>query len=133
MPSLHTNTDARSLYLLEDWRPSTSAKGATRFLAIMDEFQMRIVTGAKRVATRNGEKEAITPNFKKKIKETFVDTLCFLFDGILNVAISSREETPRRPSRIILSRVSPGKDVVSFSLLRPVCVDTYLLPGLWFS
>ena len=97
---------------MEDWQPSTSAKGATRFLAIMDEFQIRIVTASKRVATRSGEKEPVAPKLKSKIKENFVDTLCFLFDGVLNVAISAREESARRPSRVSLARAAPGKDAV---------------------
>lgn len=77
---------------------------------------MRVVTSAKRVATRQGETDPIPANFKRRIKENFVDTLCFLFDGILNSAMGTPESTNRRPSRV--TRVSSSrqvtlKDVVS--------------------
>jgi exocyst complex component 2 len=112
--------DAKQMYLLEDWQPTTSktgAKGATQYLALIDDFQMRTVAAAKRIAMRSGsgsstgDKDGVPGNFKKKIKETFVDTLCYLFDGVLNVATAPTEfQMGRRPSR--LSKIPVVKDVV---------------------
>jgi exocyst complex component 2 len=82
----------------------------------MDNFQTRVVTSAKKVATRVGEKEPLPGNLKRRIKEDFVDTLCFLFDGVLNSAMGTPEISKRRPSRITRvssSRMVTLKDIVS--------------------
>lgn len=108
--------DSKSLHMLEDWQPAPNAKGNTRYLALMDDFQTRIVTSAKKVALRQGEKDPLPGNFKRRIKENFVDTLCFLFDGILNSAMGTPDLGNRRPSRI--TRVSSSRMVTLKDIVR---------------
>ncbi len=104
-------SDSRLLHQLEEWQGTS--KGSTRYLAVMDEFQMRVVTSAKKVATRSGEKEALPVNFKRRIKDNFVDTLCFLFDGIFNAAMSPSPPTnSRRPTRASSFRIRTIQDIV---------------------
>ncbi len=74
---------------------------------------MRILGSAKKVATRSGEKEAVPINFKRRIKDNFVDTLCFLFDGILNAAMAPiQPKGGRRMTRVSSSRITTVKDIV---------------------
>lgn len=74
---------------------------------------MRVVTSARKVAVRNGEKDPVPANLKRKVKESFVDTLCFLFDGILNAAMATGDTSMvQRPTRISSSRVVTVKDIV---------------------
>ncbi|KAK4688269.1 exocyst complex component 2, partial [Tremellales sp. Uapishka_1] len=108
--------DARGLYVLEDWQLDPAHVGTTRYLALVQEFQLRVVSTLTKIAS---SKKAPPGNYKKKIKDTFVDTLCFVFDGILNTALSPPEGTGgRRPSRLSASRVVTIKDVVSGVLCR---------------
>lgn len=80
----------------------------------MEAFQLRIVASAKKVATRSGEKDALPLNFKRRIKDTFVDTLCFVFDGILSSATVDPDLTGgRRPTRISTNQFQFIKDIVS--------------------
>ena len=108
--------DAKILHNLEDWQLA-SAKGPSKYLGLMDDFQTRILASAKRIATRQGEQEAFLPSFRRKIKVDFVDTMCFLFDGILNTTSLRTETGPRRMSRMSSSRIPTVKDLVSHSLL----------------
>lgn len=104
--------DAKLLHALEEWHPSTAHKGATKFLTTMEEFQMRMVASARKIALRPSEKEQFSPSFKRRIKETFVDTLCFLFDGMLTIATAPPEPSNgRRPSRVAIAK-STSKDIV---------------------
>ena len=82
--------DSKQLNKLEYWSGST--KGPDRYLALMEDFQMRVLGSAKRIATRSGEREAVATNFKRRIRETFTDTMCFVFDGILNSSTMSTSE-----------------------------------------
>lgn len=80
----------------------------------MEAFQLRIVASAKKVATRSGEKDPLPLNFKRRIKDTFVDTLCFVFDGILSSATVDTElGGGRRPTRISTNQFQFIKDIVS--------------------
>lgn len=107
------------------------SKGKFRYLTLLEDFQIRIVTSAKKVATRQGEKEGLTSNFKRRIKEEFVDTMCYLFDGMLNGATFTDDRLGgRRPSRISSARITTVKDIVrSFhdqetpadNVRKPVC------------
>lgn len=77
---------------------------------------MRILQSAKKVATRQGDKEALTPSFKRRIKEEFVDTTCYLLDGILNAATQMDDRlSARRPSRVSSARITTIKDIVGLS------------------
>jgi exocyst complex component 2 len=110
-------SDARALHNLEDWSPA-SAKGPSKYMGLMEDFQMRILASAKKVAHRQGEKEALPGVFKRKIRGDFVDTMCFLFDGILNSTSLSHDAGPRRMSRMSSSRLMTIKDLVSLRLRR---------------
>jgi exocyst complex component 2 len=79
----------------------------------MDDFQLRILSAAKKIATRSGEKDALPGNFKRLIKDNFVDTTCFLFDGILSSTSLATDQGPRRMSRMSSSRVPTVNDTVS--------------------
>ena len=74
---------------------------------------MRILSSAKKVASRSGEKELIPSSFKRRIRENWVDTMCFLFDGILNsTSLSVESGGPRRMSRYSSNRILTVKDLV---------------------
>ncbi|KAK8850389.1 hypothetical protein IAR55_004307 [Kwoniella newhampshirensis] len=104
--------DAKILHSLEDWQLAVTAKGATRYLAMVDDFQIRIVTSAKKVASRSGGKEAVPANFKRRIRENFVDTMCFCFDGVLNATSAPIDGAmARRPSRTPNAFTPGTKDV----------------------
>lgn len=101
------------LHELEDWQPSPSNGGGTKYLATMEGFQTRVLASAKKIALRTGDKDPLPANYKRRIKETFVDTLCALFDGILTAATTPLEpEDKRRPSRVAAAK-PPPKDTVS--------------------
>jgi hypothetical protein len=108
--------DSRKLHQLEDWQPtsSSSSKGSSKFLNLITDFQIRITTSSKRISLRSGEKDQLPVNFKRRIKENFVDTLCFLFDGLLNTAMAPDERKDgRRGTRISGNRIITLKDIVS--------------------
>ncbi|WVR08462.1 hypothetical protein IAU60_005517 [Kwoniella sp. DSM 27419] len=93
--------DAKVIHNLEDWSQAVGSKGATRYLQIIDDFQIRIITASKRIASRSGDKELIPASLKRRIKDNFVDTLCFTFDGILSASAPPMDEMGmRRPSRM---------------------------------
>ncbi|WVQ70634.1 hypothetical protein IAR50_000154 [Cryptococcus sp. DSM 104548] len=81
--------DAKVIHGLEDWSSASSSKGSIRYLASIESFQLRVATAAKKVAanTRNGngqnEKDGLGSGFKRRIREVFVETECYCFDGIL--------------------------------------------------
>ncbi|ORY35859.1 exocyst complex component Sec5-domain-containing protein [Naematelia encephala] len=126
--------DSRILHQLEDWQPSSSSKGSSRYLDLMVDFQTRVVGSAKKIASRSGEKEALPSNFKRRIKETWVDTLCFLFDGLLNSAMAPGESAPGlRTTRRASTRVSTIMDIETRLLLTLAKFDrlnTTVLPDL---
>ncbi|WVF68144.1 hypothetical protein IAT40_002907 [Kwoniella sp. CBS 6097] len=96
--------DSKILHHLEDWTQAITTKGATRYLSMIEDFQLRIIASSKKVATRQGEKEAVPVSFKRRIKENFVDTLCFEFDGVLSASAPPAEDVgARRPSRVVIS------------------------------
>ncbi|RSH82118.1 hypothetical protein EHS25_006051 [Saitozyma podzolica] len=100
--------DAKVLHELEDWQPSPSNGGGTKYLATMEGFQTRVLASAKKIALRTGDKDPLPANYKRRIKETFVDTLCALFDGILTAATTPLEpEDKRRPSRVAAAKPPP--------------------------
>lgn len=103
--------DARELHNLEDWSIA-SAKGPSKYLGLMEDFQLRVLASAKKVAYRQGEKEALPGPFRRKIRSEFVETMCFLFDGILNSTSLSQHVGPRRMSRMSSSRLMTVKDLV---------------------
>ena len=74
---------------------------------------MRIVIAAKKVATRPREKEAVPINLRRRIKDNFGDTMCFIFDGILDAAMSKSQSTMgRRPTRASSAKIVTVKDIV---------------------
>ena len=116
--------DAKLLHYLEDWDGNTT-KAPARYLDTVEDLQTRLVTSSLNLASRSegplrqASSSAVVPlNFKRKIKNTFVDTLCFLFDGVLSSATSKQEASSRHPSRISSSRIVTIKDVVRTSILR---------------
>ena len=113
--------DSKNLHFLEDWQSIPNKKGTTRNLELMNAFQLRILTssrtiGAKIEKEREREREVLPTNHRKRIKESFVESLCFLFDGILSGAMASPLPNNRRPSRVSASRVLTVKDIVRLSL-----------------
>jgi exocyst complex component 2 len=113
--------DSKNLHFLEDWQPIANQKGTTRYLELMNTFQLRILTSSRKIGTkiekeREREREILPSNHRKKIKESFVESLCFLFDGILNGAMASPQLNNRRPSRVSASRVLTVRDIVRLSL-----------------
>ena len=109
--------DSKNLHFLEDWQSIPNQKGTTRYLELMNAFQLRILTSSRKIGTkvekeREREREVLPTNHRKRIKESFVESLCFLFDGILNGAMASPLPNNRRPSRVSASRVLTVKDIV---------------------
>lgn len=69
---------------LEDWSQATNPKGAIRYLTLVDEFQLRIISSVKKIAAiRKGDVESFSNVLKKRIKEDFVETQCHIYDGIM--------------------------------------------------
>ncbi|KAK6906719.1 hypothetical protein I203_100706 [Kwoniella mangroviensis CBS 8507] len=123
--------DSKILHHLEDWttlpRNSLTTKNVLRYLSVMEEFELRLINACKKIsstttsATSSNNQQAgsssngnrtggssndISTNFKSKIKDTFVDTLCFCFDGMIDFTSSSVHEEEgdrglRRPSRAV--------------------------------
>jgi exocyst complex component 2 len=113
--------DSKNLHFLEDWQPIPNQKGTTRYLELMNAFQLRILSSSRKIGTmvekeREREREVLPSNHRKKIKESFVESLCFLFDGILNGAMATPQPNNRRPSRVSASRVLTFKDIVRLPL-----------------
>jgi hypothetical protein len=113
--------DSKNLHFLEDWQPIPNQKGTTRYLELMNTFQLRILTSSRKIGTkiekeREREREILPSNHRKRIKESFVESLCFLFDGILNGAMASPQLNNRRPSRVSASRVLTVRDIVCLPL-----------------
>jgi exocyst complex component 2 len=105
-------SDAKVLHELETWQASSSVKGATKYLLTMEDFQTRVLASSKKIATRAGDKEPVPASFKRRIKENFVDTLCFLFDGMLSAATAPPDASyRRRPSRVAAPRPPPKSTV----------------------
>jgi exocyst complex component 2 len=119
--------DAKNLHFLEDWQPTHNQKGTTRYLDLIQTFQLRVFASSRKIASRpsdgkdrDRDGDSIPSNHKKKIQEIFVESLCFLFDGILNGAMATPIIDNRRPSRVSTSRVLTVRDIVrlsSYSLL----------------
>ncbi|WWC92087.1 uncharacterized protein L201_007041 [Kwoniella dendrophila CBS 6074] len=130
--------DSKSLHHLEDWTSyysssstnSINSKSVLNYLTIIEDFQIRLTISCKKISgssspnssnpstannnNRPSEKESIPSNFKRKIKDSFVDTLCFCFDGMIDFTSSSSSELEqstaiRRPSRLNFNQ-SLGKD-----------------------
>lgn len=100
--------DVRNLHLLEDWKPSVNgARGETRYLDLSTEFQTRVLVSARRVSAGPPvgpkDKEALPPltaTFKRKLRETVLETEELLFKGILALGTASNEDIKvARPSR----------------------------------
>lgn len=69
---------------LEDWSQATNPKGAIRYLALVDEFQLRIISAVKNMAaSRQGDKGSFSNALKIRIREDFVETQCHIYDGIM--------------------------------------------------
>ncbi|WVO20401.1 uncharacterized protein IAS62_001697 [Cryptococcus decagattii] len=105
--------DAKILHGLEDWSQATTPKGAIRYLTVVDEFQLRITSSVKKIAASNqGDKESFSNSLKKKIREDFVETQCYIYDGIMKATdVDLRDESAdveqrRRPLRRTSTDVS---------------------------
>lgn len=102
--------DAKTLHQLEDW--SIAANGNTSYLPTVENFLERIAGQAKKIASLHREKEPLSSTYKRRLKDSYVDTLCLVFDGMLSVAAAPDEPTDgRRQSRVAIVRTS-NKDVV---------------------
>lgn len=113
--------DSKNLHFLEDWQPLPNQKGTTQYLELMNSFQLRILTSSRKIGTkvekeREREREILPSNHRKKIRDSFVESLCFLFDGILSGAMASPLPDNRRPSRVSASRILTVKDIVCLPL-----------------
>ncbi|OXC68440.1 hypothetical protein AYX13_02890 [Cryptococcus neoformans] len=76
--------DAKVLHGLEDWSQATNPKGAIRYLALVDVFQLRIISAVKNMAaSRQGDKGSFSNALKIRIREDFVETQCHIYDGIM--------------------------------------------------
>lgn len=115
------HTDAKMLHQLESWDspPSHGAssralqKGCTAYLPLIESFQDRVAAATKRVAVLHKEKDPLSNSYKRRLKENWVDSLCFLFDGLLTVA-TAPDEAPdgRRASRVAIVK-NKSKAIVS--------------------
>ncbi|WWC72387.1 uncharacterized protein I206_106349 [Kwoniella pini CBS 10737] len=113
--------DSKLLHQLDDSFTSSSlsitgstSKTVSRYLNIIEEFEIRIITSCKKllpssstIGSNNNIKSS--DNFKKKIKDSFVDTLCFCFDGMIDFSNNNNNnnnegEGLRRPSRITINK-----------------------------
>nr|ODN90071.1 exocyst protein [Cryptococcus depauperatus CBS 7841] len=85
--------DSKILHNLEEWAHSypPNAKSALSYLPIMDDFQLRIALAARKVASvkQQRDKEILPSNFKRRIREKFVETQCHCFDGIMKATSSN--------------------------------------------
>ncbi|WRT70517.1 uncharacterized protein IL334_007515 [Kwoniella shivajii] len=90
--------NSKIIHHLEDWSTAVTSKSAIKYLQIIEDFQIRITTSTKKIAITS------TTHFKRKVKESFVDTLCFCFDGMLDSTSPNNKsyEHMRRPSRLQL-------------------------------
>ncbi|KGB75357.2 exocyst protein [Cryptococcus deuterogattii R265] len=105
--------DAKILHGLEDWSQATNPKGAIRYLTVVDEFQLRITSSVKKIAASSqGDKESFSNSLKKRIREDFVETQCYIYDGIMKATdVDLRDESGdveqrRRPLRRTSTDVS---------------------------
>ncbi|ADV19942.1 Exocyst protein, putative [Cryptococcus gattii WM276] len=105
--------DAKILHGLEDWSQATNPKGAIRYLTVVDEFQLRIISSVKKIAASiQGDKESFSNSLKKRIREDFVETQCYIYDGIMKATdVDLRDESGdvqqrRRPLRRTSTDVS---------------------------
>lgn len=105
---------------LEDWSQATNPKGAIRYLTVVDEFQLRITSSVKKIAASSqGDKESFSNSLKKRIREDFVETQCYIYDGIMKATdVDLRDESGdveqrRRPLRRTSTDVSVVRNPVS--------------------
>ncbi|WVW81078.1 hypothetical protein I302_103069 [Kwoniella bestiolae CBS 10118] len=112
--------DSKILHHLEDITSfsttsnhSLSSKNTLRYLSVIEEFQLRLINSCKKISSSAGSASRtgtngndIPANFKRKIKDTFVDTLCFCFDGMIDFTAQPMEDQAgmgmRRPSRAVV-------------------------------
>ncbi|KAL7419826.1 Exocyst complex component S5 [Cryptotrichosporon argae] len=87
--------DAKALQHLDEWSPAG-------YLGIVDDFQMRVAGACRRVGAR--EKDALPTNYKRKIRELFVDSQCAVFDGMLVLAKQERQPARNASGRIVTLR-----------------------------
>ncbi|MGG6497214.1 UNVERIFIED_CONTAM: hypothetical protein NY603_30260, partial [Bacteroidetes bacterium 56_B9] len=84
---------------------SVAAAGHTKYLPTIETFLERISVQAKRIASLHREKEPLSSAYKRRLKDSYVDTLCLLFDGMLTVAAAPDEPNyGRRQSRVAIVR-----------------------------
>lgn len=126
--------DAKILHGLEDWSQATNPKGAIRYLTVVDEFQLRIISSVKKIAASiQGDKESFSNSLKKRIREDFVETQCYIYDGIMKATdVDLRDESGdvqqrRRPLRRTSTDVSvvqnPVSDLVGYRDRRSFAIQ----------
>ncbi|RXK41720.1 hypothetical protein M231_00955 [Tremella mesenterica] len=104
--------DSKVLHELEDWTHYSSSKASTKYLNLMEEFQLRIMKSSKQISSRPNEKEVVPGNYKRKLKELFVNTTNGLLSNMIQAAqIIPEEPQKRRPSRISHTKLLTLKDV----------------------
>ncbi|EIW69869.1 hypothetical protein TREMEDRAFT_29687 [Tremella mesenterica DSM 1558] len=104
--------DSKVLHELEDWTHYSSSKASTKYLNLMEEFQLRIMRSLKQISSRPNEKEVVPGNYKRKLKELFVNTTNGLLSNMIQATqIIPEEPQKRRPSRISHTKLLTLKDV----------------------
>ena len=101
------------LHHLENW--AVTATGHTAYLPTLERFLDQIASRTKKVAALHREKEPLSSAYKRKLKDSYVDTFCTLFDGMLGVAMAPDEpDNGRRQSRVAIVHKT-NKDMVRSS------------------
>jgi exocyst complex component 2 len=75
--------DSKNLHFLEDWQPIPNQKGTTRYLELMNTFQLRILTSSRKIGTkiekeREREREILPSNHRKKNRLSRVYVSCLM-------------------------------------------------------
>ena len=72
-----------------------------------------MTASSKKIAARSEGKDALPSNYKRRIKDMFVNTTCFAMNTMIEAAVTPGEDgTKRRPSRIFSNRLVTLKDMV---------------------
>jgi exocyst complex component 2 len=114
--------DAQTLHLLDagsNGPASENTRGHAPYLKVMDTFQTRILTSARRVASAGTVRDQETPPvpqmFRFKIRDSAVETEQLLYDGILRMA--QKPEVPKEDSHGHVLTPADKDKVVETSLL----------------
>lgn len=114
--------DAQGLHLLDagsNGPASENTRGHAPYLKVVDTFQTRILTSARRIASAGTVRDQETPPvpqmFRFKIRDSVVETERILLDGILRMA--REPEVPKEDSNGHILTAADKDKVVETSLL----------------